>query len=124
MKFLKPTKKKGLLTLLLIVFYYVAYFFGMQVSGLFTEKLVPVEELLEAIQPMMPQLMSQMGLILKMAVVLFAIQFIFILILSYIFACLIMYMVNKKSPQTIIAKKLAKNLRGFDILNRVFITYS
>lgn len=94
--FLKPTKQKGKLTLILIIFYYLAYFAGNQIAGMLAKQIVSAEAILKAIQPVMPELMSQLGTILKMVAVLFAIQFIFILVLAYVFACTIVHLFRRK----------------------------
>lgn len=95
-EFLKPTKKKGLLALLLIVFYYVAYFMGNQISGTIATYFVSLESLMTLLEPMLPTIMSQLGLLMKMVIILFAVQFIFIVVLAYLFACLIIHVLNKK----------------------------
>lgn len=94
--FLKPTKKKGLLALLLIVFYYVAYFIGNQIGGTIATQFVSLESLMDVLEPMLPTVMSQIGTLMKMVIVLFAVQFIFILALSYLFACLIVHVLRGK----------------------------
>lgn len=95
-EFLKPTKKKGLLALLLIVFYYVAYFMGNQISGAIATQFVSLESFLAIVEPMLPTIMSQIGAIMKLVIVLFAVQFILIVILSYLFACLIVHVLRGK----------------------------